>query len=303
MNNIVIENKKFRLEIGPDAKPLSLIFLPTGEECLENSEEMSLFSLTEERPYNNEIKLAHPNKKTTFRANRLRQEGDRLIIGFELITFEAVVEIDVKDNYITFCLADFIIYPHSFGTLCMTPPPVLEFRLLQLPVRHRENFGEWLNVSFDEKLAVNVLATSPYEKIDSEERKSAKILTADALRGVKLKGAKAALIVAETADYLDVVREIEEDFELPRGVDARRNPALNSSVYWVGNLNPLTVDEHIEHARRGGFRNMLVYYSAFVYEDEVYSLCGNYDFREEVYPNGYDDVKAVLKKIKAAGIT
>ena len=303
MDNIIIENKKFRLVIGPDAKPVSLVFLSSGEECLQNSERLPLFTLTEDRPYNNEIKLAHPNKKTTFRANRLRMEGERLIVGFEIITFEAVVLVCVRDNYITFELEGYNLYPKSFGSLCMSPPPVSEFRLLQLPICHRENFGEWLNVVFDERLAVNVLATSPYERIDSEERVSSRILTADAVRGVKLQGAKAALIVAETSDYLDVVREIEEDFDLPRGVDARRNPRLNSSVYWVGNLNPQTVDEHIEHAHRGGFRNMLVYYSAMVYEDDVYSLCGNYDFRKEVYPNGYEDVKAVLKKIKAAGIT
>lgn len=303
MSNIIVENKKFSLVISEECKALSLVLKSTGEECLSVGEELPLFTLTEERPYNNEIKLAHPNKRTTFRANRVRREGNRLIIGFELITFEAVVEVLEKDNYITFKLADFIIYPHSFGTLCMTPPPVFEFRILQLPIKPRKNFGEWLNVCFDDSVAVNLLATSQYARIDSEERKNTRILTADAVRDVKLKGTEATLVVAETKDYLDVVREIEIDYDLPRGVDSRRNPNLNSSVYWVGNLNPLTVDEHIEHAKRGGFRNMLVYYSAMVYEDEVYSLCGNYDFRTEVYPNGYDDVKAVLKKIKEAGIT
>ena len=303
MNNIIIENKKFKLCINDNCVAQSLIFKESGEECLDNVEGLALFSLTEERPYNNEIKLAHPNKKTTFPANRIRREGNRLIIGFELITFEAIVEVNEKDDYITFKLVDFIIYPHSFGSLCMTPPPVFEFRLIQLPIRERENFGEWLNVCFDESLAVNVLGLSPHPRIDSEMRMNSRVLTADAVRGVKLRGCEVALIVSKTEKYLDVVEQIEEDYNLPKGVAARRNPRLNSSVYWVGNLNPQTVDEHIEHAKRGGFRNMLVYYSAMVYEDEIYALCGNYDFRREVYPNGYEDVKAVLKKIKDAGIT
>lgn len=303
MSNIIIENKSFSLTIDENCRATSLVYKKTGEECLDNYDSLPLFSLTEERPYNNEIKLAHPNKKTTFPANRIRREGDKLIVGFDIITFEAVVAVNEQDEYITFKLEGYNLFPKSFGSLCMSPPPVLEFRLMQLPVKHRENFGEWLNVCFDDRLAVNVLATSPYALIDSEHRRNCRVLTADAVRGVKLQGCEAALIVAETSHYLDVVRQIEIDYNLPHGVDARRNPRLNSSVYWVGNLNPQTVDEHIAHAKRGGFRNMLVYYSAIVYEDDIYALCGNYDFRTELYPNGYDDLKLVLQKLKAAGIT
>ena len=39
----------------------SLIHKASGEECLDQTERMSMFSLTEPRPYNNEIKLADAN--------------------------------------------------------------------------------------------------------------------------------------------------------------------------------------------------------------------------------------------------
>jgi len=41
---------------------------------------------------------------------------------------------------------------------------------VQLPVRDRENFGEWLNVMWDGAVAVNLLATDPYAKIDADPR-------------------------------------------------------------------------------------------------------------------------------------
>ena len=172
-----------------------MIHKATGEECLFADKKMPIFSVTEKRPYNNEIKLAYPNKRTTFYANRVRREQDRLIIGFELVLFEAVVQIKENDDYIAFVLEEFIVEPEHFEGLILDTPPVEEFRLLQLPIKKRTSFGQWLNVCFDGKIAVNLLAASPCERIDSVEEDEYYILTADAVRDIKLKGAEAALIV------------------------------------------------------------------------------------------------------------
>ena len=93
MKDIRLENKHFSLVIDSNCKAKSLLHKISGTECLMVGENLALFSLVEERPYNNEIKLAHPNKRTTFGANRVRRENDKLIVGFELIDFEAVVEV------------------------------------------------------------------------------------------------------------------------------------------------------------------------------------------------------------------
>ena len=66
--SIIIENKELCLTLGEDCIAKSLVCKKTGEECLMQGENLPLFSLTEDRPYNNEIKLAHPNKRTTFQA-------------------------------------------------------------------------------------------------------------------------------------------------------------------------------------------------------------------------------------------
>jgi hypothetical protein len=300
--DIVIENEELRLVVGEDCIVKSLVHKATGEECLVTGEDIPLFTVTQERPFNNEVKLAHPNKRTTFWGNRLRREGDKLIIGFEITPYEAVVAIKERPRYIGFTLSDFIVHPTDYPGLRMSPPPVAEFRLLQLPVKNRERFGEWLNVSWDDKVAVNVLATSPYARIEAERRKGYRVMSADAVRDVKLKGVGAALIVCASDKLLDAIAVLEEDYDLPRGVESRRSDMINRSAYWSGNINPNNVDLHIEYAKKGGFKCMLMYYTCIFKETSTYQLNGNYDFRDE-YPNGKEDVRKMLDKIKAAGIT
>ncbi len=299
---IIIQNKFFVLKIGEDCVAESLILKSNGEECIAKNSEIPMFSITMERPYNNEIKLMYPNKRTTFAANKVHREGNRLIVGFELLEFEAVVEIEEKNNYVAFRLTDFIVPENAYGLGCrfINPPPVLEFRLLQLPVLKREKFGKWLNVMWDEKVAVNILSTSPYAIIDSENRKDCCIMYADATRRVKLIGTGAALCVAPKDELLDCIESVEKDFGLPLGVKSRRSDDMDASIYWTCDINPSNVDAHIEYAKQGGFRRMLVYYSAF-FKEQGYCYTGDYDFNE-YYPQGIEDLKGLIKKIKDAGI-
>ena len=79
--DVVIENARFRLVAGADARVKSLVLKATGEECVPADEGIPLFSVTQDRPFNNEIKLIHSHKRTTYQANALRREGDRLVVG------------------------------------------------------------------------------------------------------------------------------------------------------------------------------------------------------------------------------
>ena len=302
--DIIIENKHFRLTVGADCCPKSLLHKATGEECLDISEDIPLFSVTQPRPFNNEVKLAYPNKRTTFQADRVRREGNRLIVGFEIIPYEAVVEVKETDAYVSFKLAEFIVKPTDYPELHITPPPVESFRLLQLPVKHRKNFGQWLNVCWDEKVAVNVLATSPTPIIDSEKRKHFRILTADAQRGIQLEGCEAALIVSAADELLDAIDVLETDYDLPRGVQSRSNPALRKSPYMASGLSPKNVDKHIAYCKQCGYTLMTLYYES-LFTCTLYDTCGNYDEQDirPSYPEGFESLRKMLQKIKAAGIT
>lgn len=299
--SIIIENSIFSLTLNDCCEAESLIYKPDKTECLAG-ESMPFFSLTEDRPFNNELKLAYPNKKTVFSANKVRREGNQLIIGFELIGFEAVVEVTEAEDYITFTLKDFIIKPEDFAGLAMSPPPVSEFRLVQLPVMNREHFGQWLNVMWDDKLAVDVLSVSPHARIESEEREDFRILTADAIRDIKLRGCGAALIVSKTDDFLGVVEHIENDYGLPNGVESRRSESINKSSYFCDSLTPDNVDEHLEYMKKAGLGKLHVYHnSLFKTAGPGYGSCGNYDFNDE-YPEKKESLRKMLDKVKAAGI-
>ena len=189
---IVLENKLCRLVIGENALVKSLTVKSTGEECLRQGEDVAMFSVTQERPFNNEVKLAHPNKRTTFQANRVRMEDGKLIVGFEIVPVEAVIDVRVGETYIAFSLSGFNVRPDHYPDLKMDKPPVAAVRLVQLPVKNREHFGEWLNVSWDERAAVSVMAASPYAIVDSERRKGWRVMSADVRRDLKMKRIPAA---------------------------------------------------------------------------------------------------------------
>ncbi len=302
MANIVLENEAFRLLIGEDARAKSLVIKKNGEECLFENAGIAMFSVTQERPYNNENKLIYMNKRTTFAANRARLEDGKLVVGFEITPFEAVIKVDVSDKYIAFTLLDFIVHDTDYEGIIMSLPRVSEFRLLALPVEDREFFGKWLNVVWDKDAATSVLAPTAHVRIDSEKREGFRILTADAVSGIKLRGASAVLLATPQDELLDTVDKIEHDFDLPLGVESRRSEWVNASIYWTGKINPSNVDYNIECAKKSGFRLMLINYKAIFHEvRKGWDYCGDYDYNEN-YPNGAADLKAMLDRIKAAGI-
>ena len=105
--DVTIENREMRLVIAGDGTARSLLHVPSGTECLVQGKRVPVSTITEPRPYQNEIKLAYPNKRTTFKSNSVRQEGDRLVIGYELIPWAATVRVTTADDYIAFTLESF----------------------------------------------------------------------------------------------------------------------------------------------------------------------------------------------------
>ncbi len=298
--NIALVGDSFNLVIGKNGKALSLKFRD-GEELLHDSE-TALFTLTQERFFNNELKLMHPSKKTTVQSSGIRLENGCLVASFYPIPYEAVISVEDKCNYLLFTVEDFIVPDSAYPGLSLPRPPATEIRFLQLRLKEMKYFGEWLNVCHDDKTAVAVTGTKPHIFIGNEAFKDCRLLYAGAVKGISFKGSSAALFISDKSDFLDNVKAFENDFSLPRGVDGRRNDKINSSVYWVCDATPDNLDKHIDYALRGGFSMMLMYYTCFFKEEGGYLRCGDYELRDE-YANGLDDICKMLGKIKAHGIT
>ncbi len=298
--DVILENAQVRLTIAGDGTARSLVYKPTGTECLAPNRRVPISTITEPRPYQNEVKLAYPNRRTTFSSCSVRQEGDRLIIGYELIPWAATVRVKITDDYLAFTLEAFHL-TEPYG-ITMTEPPIAEMWFLRLPVRELGHWGDWLNVIWNEQVAVNVLAAEPATNADSEAGDGYRILQAGTDVQVQLTGVAAALITCATPDLLDRIAAVERDYGLPSGVASRRRELYTASYYWTASVTPANVDEHIHYARLGGFRLMSIYYPAFL-ESRGYKLIGNYDGYRPEYPNGRADLRAMLGRIKAAGIT
>ena len=301
-DGVVLETETFSLTVGKDAIVRSLVIKKTNEEMLLKDAGVPLFSVTQDRPFNNETKLQHPNTRTTYKADSLSWDGERLTVGFDTAPYEAVVKVDAGAGYLRFTLEDFICEPEDYGNLALDLPPVAEFRILQLPVKERDHYGEWLNCMWDDASAVCVAGCDPWSLIWHEDRTDGRVLTADLLSGKKLRGGSAAIIAAEGKEpFLDAMDRFEADLDLPRGVQSRRSPMLNRSIYWTSDANPSNIDRHIAIARKAGLKMMLFYYTCFV-KSRGYRFMGDYDLKED-YPGGLDDLKKMIEKVKAAGIT
>ncbi|MCF6195843.1 MAG: hypothetical protein L3J50_03990 [Emcibacter sp.] len=276
-----------------DGTAQSLIHKATGQECLDTSKKMPAFSITQYRPYDNEVMLAYPAKEMRFDADSIYRVGEELIVSFELTDYEATIGLKITEDYIGFTLKKLEYHMADFGVKRKTN--IDEFTLMQLPVKDREHFGSWLNVVWDDDVAVNLLGTDPYAKIDGEKRHGYKLLKAEAVAEVKLQGVGAALIVTGKEKLLDNIDQLERDYDLPLGVESRRSKEYKNSYYELRDVTTKNIDEHIAFAKMGGFKQIVIYYPDFA------SSMGHFTWRPE-YPNGMADLQEITGKIKAAGM-
>ena len=266
---VVVETAAFRFVINPDATARSLVVKATGEEMLEPREGIPVFASTQTRPFNNETRLVQQAKRTTYPANRVRREGDLIYVGFETAPYEVAVRVDeTAAGYATFRPERLISnteQEHQYWHWNMDVPPVDSFRVLQLPVKDRENFGDWLNVMWDGSGCVGVMGGTPYMDVDNERRWGFRRLSVEALRDYGVTNGVAVLAAAATPKILlDQIDAAEAACGMPRGVRSRRDERLNASIYWTYDIRPDNVDEIISYAKAGGLRMVLIHYSALV---------------------------------------
>ena len=292
---VVVENAEARLVISTNGTTESLIHKASGQECLGHAAAVPMFTLTQYRPYDNELQLSYPAKPKAFPAERVRRQGDRLIISFALVGYEATIRLQVTDAYLGFTLEK-LEYRAQASLRPKPKTPIDETVFLQLPVRNRQNFGEWLNVAWDDTVAVNLLATGPSTRIDASACGDYRLMQAGSVDSVQLEGVGAALIVTDPRRLMDRIARIEADFGLPRGVEARRRKEYRQSYYELITAKPEEIDRHIRFAQMAGLQAMDVYYGVFC------KTAGHFPWRAE-FSRGIEDVKLMVDRIAAAGIT
>ncbi len=290
---VVLENLDFKIVFDSKGNAVSLIYKASGEECLKQGISLPAFSVLQYRPYDNENMLTWVTRPTRFPANSLTKKGDTLFVGFDHLDYMAVISIKSKNHYIGFTLEYFLRKKKHLGVDLETH--IDEITFLQLPVKDRRYFGYWLDVSWDNKISVSLLATDVSTYVDDDPENGFHIMRAGSMRDVRLNHTGAALLVTSTDKLLDCIDQVEKDFGLPRGVESRRDNKCMYSYYECRNVTPENIDEHIRFARIGGFRMMVIYYTDFA------STMGHFLWRKE-YPGGMKDLKYITNKIRKAGM-
>lgn len=290
---IIIENAEMRLTISSEGKATSLIHKATGQECLMQHTDVPLCAITQYRPYDNENFLMFPAKPRVFPANKIERIGNELRVEFKDTYDIAIISLQITDTYIGFTLKEIDYRIEDFGVKRKTE--IDEFTMLQLPVRERTNFGEWLNVMWDKNVAINVLGTHPATRIDAFKNKSFTTMYAGLDTKVKMFHAGAALITTSPGNLLSCIDQLEKDYQMPRGVESRRCKEYPYSYYELRDVTTKNIDQHIAYAIQGGFKAMVVYYMDFA------KACGHYEWKEE-FPNGMKDLQEITRKITEAGM-
>jgi hypothetical protein len=291
---VILENPDMRLVIDRTGVAQSLIHKPTGQECLAVHRNVPMFTVTQYRPYDNELQLSYTAKPTQFPAEKISREGDQLIVSFALVGYDAVIRVKTTDAYISFQL-ERLDYRGYTSLRPKIKTPIDETVFVQLPVRNREHVGQWLNVLWDADVAVNLLATDHSTRVDAVPHEGYHLMSAGGVDAIQIDGIGAALITAKPDKLLDRIAAVEEDYDLPRGAESRRRQEYKYSYYEMLEGTPQTIDRHVGFAKMAGFRALDVYYRAFA------RTSGHFPWRPE-YPNGIEDVKAVVQTISRAGM-
>lgn len=291
--DIVLENARMRLVLSQDGYARSLISLDDGRECLDTASHVPFCAITQYRPYDNENFLMYPAKPKVFPANSMRMEDGKLLVEFESTFDIAVIDVRLTDSYIAFNLERIDYRIEDVGIKRRTE--IDEFALVRLPVLKKTNFGEWLNVAWDDSTAVCLMGTDPASRIDAFDTGTSMTMYAGTEFAVRLKDAGAAIVVSSKDDLLSCIADVEADYDMPSGVASRRHEAYTHSYYELRDVTVDNIDEHIAWARKGGFTSIVIYYMDFA------STCGHFLWNGS-YPDGMEDLKEITGKIRAAGM-
>jgi len=155
--------------------------------------------------------------------------------------------------------------------------------------------GEVLGVRWDDDFAVCLMALS--ERVYS--RAAGQVVQASVYPEHRIVGERIAIIAVPTPRFLEVVQQVERDFQLPSaildGQWAKTSDAINTS-YLFADLTEANADKMIAYAKLAGLRYILVY------SDTWAASAGSYPINRKSFPRGEASLKEVIDKCHAAGL-
>ncbi len=267
--DVSLETDFARLVLAPDAQAKSLLGKTTSHDWLATGPR-AFWSAKKSGKY--------------FPATNLIHEGDLWRIEFGAAQVQTDFRITPSAHYLLFEL----VRVRGEG--------VEEVRLAELQVTCRENAGFWLGAYWNEQFTVALLGLSDCVNV---QLLGSGVLAASVYPQFGMEGQRVVLVAAPTAQFLDVVQEVERQFGLPSpqldGQWAKTSRAVKTS-YLFTDLTEANADETIRFAKLGGFKHIMTYDSSWS------KSLGSYPINTNNYPGGEASLKATVDKCHAAGL-
>lgn len=271
---VVLETGRFRAVLADDAVWRSLASLPDGRELLA----------TETRPFA-AVRIGgrdHP-------ANDVRRDGDRLEVRFAGTDAVLTYQLEEADDWLRLELV---------GLAGTRPERVT---LAQVPVGIDAHVGRRLNVAWDERTAVCLLAADRRVACGASRATGAVLVaTAQDAPGPRLEGAAAALLVCPTPELKTVLRAASHAFGLLVNEDSQGVPSKDTELargaYFFLGFGQADVDRVIDLCRRTGIGQVMLNSGSWCRSP------GHYLFNTTAYPDGEAGLKATVDRLHEAGI-
>lgn len=171
---------------------------------------------------------------------------------------------------------------------------------LRLPVAVNERVGGVLSIGWDDEVSVCLMAgnlqTRCYARGTDDLFLHA--ITQDT-PGPRLEGAAAALVVCPTERFKEIAREVSRACglptnEAPDGVPVKDTDLVRGSYWFIG-VTPENQQEIIDYCHLAGIGQVMMTSTSWCKD------VGHYTFRDS-YPNGREDLKAVVQRFHDNGI-
>jgi len=263
-DDLTFENDAFTFVLGADGLGKSLRLKPSGQELL--AEQPSRFA------YIRKGGKTHP-------ATAVARQGEGLRVTFADSGVTADYTVEARPRYIVFTLK--AVHGEGVEEVCLA-------QLRPAVTAHR---GWWLNVQWDGAVAVCLMGLS--------DRVNTGGMRALVYPEFGMDGRRAALVAAPTPDFLNVIRQVEVDQNLPcptiDGAWVKQSPDVNRGYFFV-DLTAANVDKVIRYAKMGEFTYVMTYSGTWS------TSLGSYPIRETNFPKGDASLKATVDKCHAAGL-
>ncbi len=261
---LVVENDLVRWTIGDNGQNKSLIEKSTGQQLLAT-------------PGGHMFAVRKGNQ--TFEGTVARSEGERVQVVFGESGIKAEYRIIARPRY-------FVV-----ELVRVSGDGVDEVRLAEILSSVRGRFGGTLNVAWNDRFTVCIMALG--NRVHSATKRAV------VYREYGMEGQKAVIIAVPTSQFLDVVREVEQDWGLPSptigGKWAKASDDVRTS-YLFADMTEANADELIRLARLGEFKYIMMFGSTWS------SSWGTAPINPKSFPNGEAGLKAVVEKCHAAGL-